>query len=111
MSTTIDNLKEQITSGNWALAAGSLLQVAVEAARESQPDPEWERFDLGTEAMKKVSIEVLRETYRMISRDPNNASSIIGTTLEALKRYDTTELRRAIDEQAGTTTEQSDNAQ
>lgn len=110
MTATIDTLKEQMASGNWALAAGSLLQLVVEAS-QSDVDPRWEQFDLGAEAMKQVSIEVLRETYRMISREPNNASTIIGTTLEALKRYDTTELRRSLDEQGRTTTEPSADAQ
>jgi hypothetical protein len=100
----LDQLKEHIASGNWPLAAGRVVQVIAEAARTETVDPQWVLYDDGAEAMKQVSIELLRDLYRKMSREPEKATTLIGTALEALKRFDVAQIRSEQNAETGTAT-------
>lgn len=104
MTDILEQLREHVASGNWPLAAGRVVQIIAEAARQDTVDPQWVLFDNGAEAMKQVSVELIRDLYRRMEREPTKAATIIGTGLEALKRFDVAELRSEENAKEGTTT-------
>ncbi len=95
-------LQEQIASGNWPLAAGRLVELIVEHARASGGDPTWDMYARGADAMRSVTVESVRAAYRKIERGEESASSVIGTLLEGLKRFDVQELVNAEKKPDGT---------
>lgn len=90
-----EKLHELISSGNWPLAAGRLVELIAEHARASGSDPRWDMYARGVEAMRSVTVESVRAAYRKIERNEGSASSVIGTLLEGLKRFDVQELVNA----------------
>ena len=85
-----DELKEQVSSNNWPMAVGTLLQIAVTASREAGA-PTNDRFIEGAEAMRGLAVESVRQAYRTVERG-EPASRVVGNLLEGLKRFQVAEL-------------------